>query len=98
MYCTINVDLQSAWQDQTGQPVDRETLMVALQNLQYWDIKVADTSWDTKSARVFDINYDFAVEAGTDDTNAFGVEQCDCLPEWEGLSCQVSSRLFPLDV
>ena len=40
-------------------------------------------------SRIYNINYDFAEEAENVDPDALGIEECDCLPEWDGLSCQV---------
>jgi Laminin B (Domain IV) len=39
------------WVDETGQPVTRKQMMVALQNVQHWLVKAAEQSGRVREAR-----------------------------------------------
>ncbi|XP_048508975.1 laminin subunit alpha-1 [Athalia rosae] len=81
---------ESLWQLQykPNIEVSRETLMIALQNLQHILIKASDHSLFTKVV-LLDATLDAAVLTPTRSPPfASDVEICECPPEYNGTSCQ----------
>ncbi|XP_053394147.1 laminin subunit alpha-2-like isoform X2 [Mercenaria mercenaria] len=76
------------WRTQRNGDVSRERMMVILQNVT--DILVRAT-WDNTaiSAKIRNIEYDVAVDNDLLlGPPALGIEQCNCPPQYSGLSCQ----------
>uniref|UniRef100_T1J8M8 Uncharacterized protein n=1 Tax=Strigamia maritima TaxID=126957 RepID=T1J8M8_STRMM len=68
--------------------VSRETMMVALQNIQYIFIR-GTVSISFHSSRLFNVSLDTAVVPNSHrPTAAIGVEICECPVEYTGTSCQ----------
>ena len=68
-------------------PVTRKRLMVALQKLESILVRATEDS-EIEYARLVNVSLDVAVPAEGSPVDAFGVEQCVCPPQYEGLSCQ----------
>ncbi|XP_064625988.1 laminin subunit alpha lam-3-like [Lineus longissimus] len=83
------------WYDlNTHRPVSREMLMVALQNVQSLLIRAAPSAESLRFASVKRIGLDYAVSAdNATGPEATGVEMCKCPPQYEGSSCQISSKI-----
>ena len=54
----------------------------------------ATVSIGITSAHLRDVVMDTATQAQTGQSRAFEIEQCSCPPEYQGLSCEVSVKLF----
>ncbi|ODM90707.1 Laminin subunit alpha-1 [Orchesella cincta] len=68
--------------------VDKQVMMVALQNLQHILIR-ATHSPEVWNASLFNVSLDIAMPSPNGDkTMAHGIEVCDCPPQYNSTSCQ----------
>ncbi|XP_067423107.1 basement membrane-specific heparan sulfate proteoglycan core protein isoform X3 [Emydura macquarii macquarii] len=81
------------WQHESGAPVSRETLLLALQNL---ESIMVQTVYDNKMASVglSDITMDITTMDVTSQGLALGVEECRCPIGYSGLSCERCDARF----
>ncbi|XP_065431034.1 basement membrane-specific heparan sulfate proteoglycan core protein isoform X3 [Chrysemys picta bellii] len=81
------------WQHESGAPVSRETLLLALQNL---ESILVQTVYDNKMASVglSDIAMDTTTMELTSQGVAQGVEECRCPIGYSGLSCERCDARF----
>ncbi|CAM4577609.1 unnamed protein product [Lepidochelys kempii] len=81
------------WQHESGAPVSRETLLLALQNL---ESILVQTVYDNKMASVglSDIAMDTTTTELTSQGMAQGVEECRCPIGYLGLSCERCDARF----
>ncbi|KAH1175877.1 hypothetical protein KIL84_022402, partial [Mauremys mutica] len=81
------------WQQESGAPVSRETLLLALQNL---ETILVQTVYDNKMASVglSDIAMDTTTVELTSQGVAQGVEECRCPIGYSGLSCERCDARF----
>ncbi|KAG6921955.1 heparan sulfate proteoglycan 2 [Chelydra serpentina] len=81
------------WQHESGAPVSRETLLLALQNL---ESILVQTVYDNKMASVglSDITMDTTTVELTSQGVAQGVEECRCPIGYLGLSCERCDARF----
>uniref|UniRef100_A0A8C8S4U5 Basement membrane-specific heparan sulfate proteoglycan core protein n=1 Tax=Pelusios castaneus TaxID=367368 RepID=A0A8C8S4U5_9SAUR len=81
------------WQHESGAPVSRETLLLALQNL---ESIMVQTVYDNKMASVglSDITMDTTTVDITSQGVAQGVEECRCPIGYSGLSCERCDAWF----
>nr|XP_018899369.1 PREDICTED: laminin subunit alpha-1 [Bemisia tabaci] len=87
---------ESLWhvKNNPTEKINRETLMLTLQNLQHILIRATD-SVDFKKALLRDVSLDKATEAkGSVVSNAVGVELCECPHQYNSTSCQNPSIGF----
>lgn len=84
--------LESEWQRQDGQPVNREHLLMALAQVSYIFVKATYTSL-TEEAALSQVSMDIAIDRSSsyDSTRAVEVEQCFCPAGHTGLSCESCS-------
>uniref|UniRef100_A0A674KCQ2 Heparan sulfate proteoglycan 2 n=1 Tax=Terrapene triunguis TaxID=2587831 RepID=A0A674KCQ2_9SAUR len=85
--------IEENWQHESGAPVSRETLLLALQNL---ESILVQTVYDNKMASVglSDIAMDTTTMELTSQGVAQGVEECRCPIGYSGLSCERCDARF----
>ncbi|KAL5281190.1 LAMA2 family protein [Megaselia abdita] len=77
-----------------GKPVDRNTFMIALQNIKH--IFLRGSTWtDFREIIIEDVHMDHAVYVeGSSNMIATNIERCECPYKYSGLSCQDPGKGF----
>ena len=76
--------------DRSDMEANREHMMMLLANIEYILIKAAHSE-QTTAAGISGISLDTAHERNTGQGEASAVEQCQCPPGYQGLSCESCS-------
>ena len=81
--------MQQYWQRPDGNTATRESMMMALADLEYIMVK-ATYSRDTYETSIRDVSMDIAEPRNTGQDRAYTVEQCNCPRGYIGTSCEVA--------
>uniref|UniRef100_A0A5S6QFK1 Basement membrane proteoglycan n=1 Tax=Trichuris muris TaxID=70415 RepID=A0A5S6QFK1_TRIMR len=85
---SVSIDIfETSFQREDGQPSTREHLLMTLANLDALMIRASHCSGQTETS-LGDVSLDIAVDRDTQQEVAYEVEQCQCPPGYQGLSCE----------
>ncbi|KHJ45819.1 immunoglobulin domain protein [Trichuris suis] len=86
---SVSIDIfETSFQREDGQPSTREHLLMTLANLDALMIRASHCSDQTETS-LGEVSLDIAVDRDTQQEIAYEVEQCQCPPGYQGLSCEV---------